>query len=34
MSMFCNVIMLLQWDPLIRKSSGPDFSFSYKRVLF
>ena len=24
----------IQWDPLIRKSSGPGFRFSYKRVLF
>ena len=26
--------LLVQWDPLIRKSSGPDFRFSYKRALF
>ena len=25
---------VVQWDPLIRKSSGPDFRFSYKRALF
>ena len=28
------VLLYVQWDPLIRKSSGPDFRFSYKRALF